>query len=277
MVHGCGALALPCSQRTVRAIERCRPQNEPACDEAHHRHRGDGGEHPAQPGQVDDDRRCESDHERRPHDPPDAAQARWHRPRPSPEQPQRRRDEIAETVAGHQVRPVVLEDVGLDPGRPVLVAEPDRQVPARFVRAGEQRRTRVVGAPVVVGEPGECSVGEAVEGLQRPLLTHPVNDDDSDADLSALRWHGPPPVSRERPFTRAPLLAGCYAPATRSMARRIREPARRLLLEAAEEIVSRSLELLGVPDVLVGLLLVVGQPLAHPGQQGREGTHFRLG
>src|SRR3954451_25361257 len=52
---------------------------------------------------------------------------------------------------------------------------------------------------------------------------------------------------------------------------------RRLLLEATEEIVSSSLELLGVPNVLVGLLFVGGQPLAHPGQQGREGTHFRLG
>ena len=42
--------------------------------------------------------------------------------------------------------------------------------------------------------------------------------------------------------------------------------ARRLLLEAAEEIVSSSLELLCVPNVLVGLLFVIGQPLADPAQ-----------
>ena len=45
-------------------------------------------------------------------------------------------------------------------------------------------------------------------------------------------------------------------------------PTRRLLLEATKKIVSSSLELLGVPNVLVGLLFVVGQPLADPDQQG---------
>ena len=49
-----------------------------------------------------------------------------------------------------------------------------------------------------------------------------------------------------------------------------------LRVKSAEEIVGRSLQLLGMPFVLMRLLFVGGEPLADPAQQGREGAYFGL-